>query len=270
MLTLKSLGRGSKLLAVITVVAVMTISVSSLAIAAGASATTPKSKQDTKSAKTIPHTVKTTHQIAKSIPHTPALLKAVRRIEIKKAQEYRCTKARRWLRYQKGLRTRYAKRLTELGTWEKQAVAAHDTLKAAGLNTDIARVKARQFRNVLSKPMLKFSAKTQRVGARCEAKMAKAKNRPASAKMRAAEIRAAEIRAAEIKAAMAKAAKAKAAKAAAPTTTTPTTAPTSTTPTTSTPTTSTTVPSTSATTSPARTSGSTTTSTTTSSPQTSS
>ena len=95
-----------------------------------------------KSAKTIPLTVKTTPQIAKSIPHTPALLKAVRRIEIKKAQEYRCTKARRWLRYQKGLRTRYAKRLTELGTWEKQAVAAHDTRKAAGLNTDITRVKA--------------------------------------------------------------------------------------------------------------------------------
>jgi len=224
----------------------MTISMSTLVMADGAGATTAKSKVDTKSVKTL--------------PHTPALLKAVRRIEIKKAQEYRCTKAHKWLRYQKGLRTRYAKRLTELGNSEKEAVVAHDTRKAAGLNTDIARVKARQFRNVLSKPMLKFYAHTQRVGARCELRVPRAKKRSAAAKMRAAEIRAAEI-----KATIGKAAKAKGATP----TTPPTTSTTSTTTSpTTTPSTSSTVPSTSTTMSPGQ--GSSPSTTSTSSPHTSS
>ncbi len=247
----------------IAVVAVATISMSTVAVAGAVGPTVAKSDKTTKSATKPRAKIKWDKQDAAKLAHNPAVHAAVRRLEIRKAEAYACTNAHHWVKYQKGLKARYAKRLANLTKWRAEFGAAHNSRKVAGLSIDIGRVEARQARNVQANSVLRHDKHAQAVYARCAARKAgalKGKGRLHGAKAKAARarMRAAEVRAAEIKAALAKAkgAKSKSKSTTKPTTTEPTkpTKPTTTKPTkpvtpTTTPRTSTTTPSTSSTTS---------------------
>ena len=147
---------------------------------------------------------------------TPEIRAAVRRLEIRKAENYACARTDKWVKSQQGLKTRYARRLANLKRWEAEATATHDARKVAGLKIDIGRVEARQALNVQSKSVLKHEGTPGSCtrGVRPEGQVdGSAKSHSAKAKAARAKMRAAEAKAAEAKAAKAKAAKAKAAKA---------------------------------------------------------
>jgi hypothetical protein len=230
--TRKSLRRFSRN-SLIAVVAVATVSMSTLALAGDAGATAAKSTTSTSTKKAAPKARRSDRKIR----DTPAVRAAVRRMELRKAENYGCARTDKWMKYQKGLKARYAKRLVALKQAEAMATATRDSRKVVGLKLDIGRVETRQALNTRSKTVLTHDRHARKLYGWCKTRSAKAHAAKGHHHRRSDKAARARMRAAEAKAAEAKAKAAKAAKAAKSATKPKTT-------TTTKPTTSTTAPST--------------------------